>query len=161
MTTTKRDGSEPARRTSIWSVSEGWLTAYFALFTIQFIVGVSLVVWYETVVVTHDSPIETLMNIFERAGVIPILSASTSYIFAEGGRLTMVISNWVERKLEERERKRDEAFIAKVRAEVEEEVRTEAFEQGRAYERKLIDAETNGKDSDEQALTDSKRLEAR
>ena len=146
MATTERDEGENPRRTSVWSVSEGWLTAYFVLFTIQFIVGISLVIWYETVMVTHDSPIETLMNIFARTGVIPILSASTSYIFAEGGRLTMVISNWVERKLEERERKRDEAFMAKVRAEVEEKVRTEAFEEGRAYERKRIAQNGSGDD---------------
>ena len=149
MATSERDENENPKRASVWSVSEGWLTAYFILFTIQFIAGVSLVVWYETVVVTHDTAIETLMNIFGRAGPIPILSASTSYIFAEGGRLTMVISNWVERKLEEREKKRDEAFMAQVRAEVEEEVRSEAFEEGRAYERELIDAETNGDNSDE------------
>ena len=48
--------------------------------------------------------------------------------------------------------------MAKVRAEVEDKVRTEAFEQGRAYERKLID---NGKDSDEQASTDPSRLKER
>lgn len=60
----------------------------------------------------------------------------------------MVISNWVERKLEERDRKREQALIAKVRAEVESEVRTEAFEQGRAYERKLIADEVNGNDGD-------------
>ena len=146
MATSERDENENPKRASVWSVSEGWLTAYFILFTIQFIAGVSLVVWYETAVVTHDSAIETLMNILWRAGPIPILSASTSYIFAEGGRLTMVISNWVERKLEERERKRDEAFMAQVRS--------EAFEEGRAYERKLIDAEANGDNNDEPPPSD-------
>lgn len=156
MAATERDEDENPRRASVWSVSEGWLTAYFTLFTIQFVGGVSLVIWYETAVVTHDRPIETLMNILWRSGVIPILSASTSYIFAEGGRLTMVISNWVERKLEEREKKREQALIDRVRAETEEMVRAEAekmraeaFEEGRAYERKRIAEEPDEKKFDE------------
>lgn len=130
--------NQDPRRASIWSVPEGWLTAYFLLFTIQFIVGVSFIVWYETVVVTRDSEAETLMNILWRTGVIPILSASTSYIFAEGGRLTMVISNWVERKLEERRTNREQMLI--------EQGRKEGFEQGRAYERERI---ANGRTDDE------------
>ena len=163
--TDERDSGETPRRASVWSVSEGLLTAYFLLFTIQFIGGVSLVVWYDTVVVTHDSPIETLMNILWRAGVVPILSASTSYIFAEGGRLTMVISNWVEKKLAEREKRREQELIARVRAETETRVRAEtedrvraetearvrpeAFAEGRAYERKRIADEANGDGSAE------------
>ena len=49
----------------------------------------------------------------------------------------MVISNWVERKLEERRLRREEA------------IRAEGFEQGRAYERERIAAEANGDDIDE------------
>ncbi len=129
---------QESQRTSIWSISEGWLTAYFLLFTIQFIVGVSFIVWYETVVVTHDSEVETLANILWRAGVIPILSASTSYIFSEGGRLTMVISNWVERKLEERRTNREQMLIKQGFEQGREQGREEGFEQGRAYERERI-----------------------
>ena len=129
--------NQEPQRASIWSVPEGWLTAYFLLFTIQFIVGVSFIVWYETVIVTHDSEVETLANILWRAGVIPILSASTSYI-SEGGRLTMVISNWVERKLEERRTNREQMLIKQGRE--------EGFEQGRAYERERI---SNGHSDDE------------
>ena len=53
----------------------------------------------------------------------------------------MVISNWVERKLEERRTKREQTLI--------EQGRKEGFEQGRAYERERIAAETNGKASDD------------
>ena len=48
----------------------------------------------------------------------------------------MVISNWVERKLEERRIRREDA------------IRAEGFEQGRAYERKRIADEVNGKGFD-------------
>ena len=48
----------------------------------------------------------------------------------------MVISNWVERKLEERRIKREQMLI--------EQGRKEGFEQGRAYERERIESEANG-----------------
>ena len=113
------------------------MTAYFLLFTIQFIAGVSLIVWYEIALVTGDTAAETIVKVLGRAGTIPILSASTSYIFAEGGRLTMVISNWVERKLEDRRIKREQAILA------------EGFEKGRAYERSKIAAEAKVEDFDD------------
>ncbi|MDE2686280.1 MAG: hypothetical protein OXI16_02090 [Chloroflexota bacterium] len=157
MAASERGEGERPRRASVWSVSEGWLTAYFALFTVQFVTGISLVVWYETAVVTLDSPIETLMNVLWRAGVIPILSASTSYIFAEGGRLTMVISNWVERKLEEREQKRAQALIEQGRKEGIEIGREEGIEIGRTLERERIAEEANGYGSDESPSADGKK----
>ena len=56
----------------------------------------------------------------------------------------MVISNWVERKLEERRIRREDAIREEGRAEG----REEGFEQGRAYERKRIADEVNGKGFD-------------
>ena len=56
----------------------------------------------------------------------------------------MVISNWVERKLEERRVRREYA----IREEGRVEGREEGFEQGRAYERKRIADEVNGADFD-------------
>ena len=53
----------------------------------------------------------------------------------------MVISNWVERKLEEHRTKREQMLI--------EQGRKEGFEQGRAYERERIEAESNGNVSDD------------
>ena len=146
--------NQEPQRTSIWSVPEGWLTAYFLLFTVQFFAGVSFVVWYETAVVTHDSEAETLANILWRAGVIPILSASTSYIFVEGGRLTMVIANWVERQLEDRRRRKQQAFIDSLLEQGREEGREEGFELGRAYERERI-ANGNTDDNDDNDPTHS------
>ena len=137
--------NQESQRISIWSISEGWLAAYFVSFTIQFIAGVSFVVWYETAFATRDTAPETIANILWRAGVVPILSASTSYIFVEGGRFTVVISNWVEKKLEERRLKRLEAF----KSALLEQGRKEGFEQGRAYERERINTENNGKDPDD------------
>ena len=53
----------------------------------------------------------------------------------------MVISNWVERKLEERRIRREDAIRA--------EGREEGFEQGRAYERKRIADEAKSAGLDE------------
>ena len=66
----------------------------------------------------------------------------------------MVISNWVERKLEDRKTKREQMLIAQGREEgIEqgrkegrEEGRKEGIEIGRAYERERI---ANGKDPDD------------
>ena len=60
----------------------------------------------------------------------------------------MVISNWVERKLEERRIRREDAIREEGRAEGRVEGREEGFEQGRAYERKRIADEVNGKGFD-------------
>ena len=144
--------NEVSKRTSIWSVSEGWLTAYFLLFTIQFIIGLSLVIWYEVAFVTDDSAIKTMMNILGRAATIPILSASISYIIVEGGRLTMVIANWVEKKLEERRTKREEALLERGREEGRAEGieighkrgRDEGITLGRELERKEMSEKANG-----------------
>ncbi len=54
----------------------------------------------------------------------------------------MVISNWVEKKLEERRLRR--------LAEIREQGRQEGFEQGRAFERERIQAEANGHTSDDE-----------
>ena len=137
--------NQESQRISIWSISEGWLAAYFVSFTIQFIAGVSFVVWYETAFATRDTAPETIANILWRAGVVPILSASTSYIFVEGGRFTVVIANWVEKKLEERRVNREQMLIEQGRVQG----RKEGFEQGRAYERERINAENNGNDPDD------------
>ncbi len=65
----------------------------------------------------------------------------------------MVISNWVEKKLEERRLRRLAAIREQGREEGFEqgrkEGREEGFEQGRAYERERIEAETNGQASDD------------
>ena len=82
----------------------------------------------------------------------------------------MVISNWVEKKLAEREKRREQELIARVRAETEARVRAEtearvraetearlrpeAFANGRAYERERIADAGNGDDAGK-AIADS------
>jgi len=61
----------------------------------------------------------------------------------------MVISNWVERKLEERRTNREQMLI--------EQGRKEGFEQGRAYERERIEAERIEAETNDQASDDPPR----
>ena len=64
----------------------------------------------------------------------------------------MIISNWVEKKLDENLRKSREAREVKIREtrnRMYEKNYQEGFEQGRAYERERIAAETNGLASDD------------
>ena len=65
----------------------------------------------------------------------------------------MVISNWVERKLEERRIRREDAIREEGRAEG----REEGFEQGRAYERKRIADEAKSAGIDEPPTADTDR----
>ena len=60
----------------------------------------------------------------------------------EGGRLIMVISNWVEKKLEERRTKREQALIEMGRKEGIK----EGIELGRTLERERIAEEVDGED---------------
>ena len=62
----------------------------------------------------------------------------------------MVISNWVEKRLEERRIKREQALFEQGRAEG----RKEGFEQGRAYERNRIANENGDNSFDERQKTD-------
>lgn len=57
----------------------------------------------------------------------------------------MVISNWVEKKLEDRRIRREQTLIEQGRKQGLE----EGFEQGRTYERERIEAETNGQATDD------------
>ena len=78
----------------------------------------------------------------------------------------MVISNWVEKKLEERRIKREQALFEQGRAEGRAEGHTEGraeghtegrkegFEQGRAYERNRIANENGDNSFDERQKTD-------
>ena len=61
----------------------------------------------------------------------------------------MVISNWVERKLEERRTNREQMLIKQGFEQGREEGRKEGIEIGRAYERERIEAESNGNASDD------------
>ena len=65
----------------------------------------------------------------------------------------MVISNWVERKFEERRINREQMLIEQGREEGLEQGRKqgheEGFEQGRAYERERIQTEVTSKSSDD------------
>ena len=73
----------------------------------------------------------------------------------------MIISNWVEKKLEERERKREQALIEQGREIGREEGRKEGIEIGRregielerALRRERIAAEAKGKISDDEPPT--------
>ncbi len=69
----------------------------------------------------------------------------------------MVISNWVERKLEEREQKRAQALIEQGRKEGIEIGREEGIEIGRTLERERIAEEANGYGSDESPSADGKK----
>ena len=100
---TDENGSPPPEGESIWSISPGWRTAYFVLFVIQNIAGISLLCWYEIFRHTGDDAIQTILNISHGSGQTAIGSAGITLTITEAGRLIMVLGEQLQRWFEKRE----------------------------------------------------------
>ena len=128
-------------RESIWTISKSWQSVYFAFFSLQMVLGMSLVLWYHVLINVEDGIVETLFGIIQGSASVSIGSAGTSYTLAEGARILMVLANnleqWINRKWEERD--------ARNRAEG----RAEALAQFREWNRRRLDAESRGEIFDE------------
>ena len=128
-------------RESIWTISKSWQSVYFAFFSLQMVLGMSLVLWYHVLINVEDGIVETLFGIIRGSASVSIGSAGTSYTLAEGARILMVLANnleqWINRKWEERD--------ARNRAEG----RAEALAQFREWNRRRLDAESRGEIFDE------------
>ena len=128
-------------RESIWTISKSWQSVYFAFFSLQMVLGMSLVLWYHVLINVEDGIVETLFGIIQGSASVSVGSAGTSYTLAEGARILMVLANnleqWINKKWEERD--------ARNRAEG----RAEALAQFRDWNRRRLDAESKGELFDE------------
>ena len=99
-----RDGNV---RESIWSISGGWQSMYFAFFSLQIVLGMSVVLWYHVFEHVEDSVVETLIGVIRDSASVSVWSAGASYTLAEGARFLMILANnleqWINRKWEERD----------------------------------------------------------
>ena len=68
--------SSPPDRESVWSIPGRWQTAYFVLFAIQNIAGISLVCWYEIAVLNEDDTVLTVLNIIDRLPSVGVGAAA-------------------------------------------------------------------------------------
>ena len=118
-------------RESIWTISRGWQGMYFAFFSLQMVLGVSLIFWYHVFEHVEDGIAETLIGIVRDLASVSVGSAGTSYTLAEGARLLMILANnleqWINKKWDERDaRNRAEGIAIGVE---------EGEKKGRAVER--------------------------
>ena len=133
-------------RESIWSISPRWKTAYFLLFSIQSLVGTGLLSWYEIAQRTEDGAIETVLAIISGMAQVGVAAAVATVVTTEVIQNIMVTGEYLRQKLVEplKEKQRAEGR-AKGRAEGRAEER-EAWE---AWNRRRMDAESEGDPFDE------------
>ena len=128
-------GSSSSVRESIWTISKSWQSVYFAFFSLQMVLGVSLVFWYHVFEHVEDGIVETLIGIVRDLASVSVGSAGTSYTLAEGARLLMILANnleqWINKKWEERDARNRSAGLE----EGEKRGIEIGLEEGRAVER--------------------------
>ena len=146
---TDENGSPPPERESIWSISPGWRTAYFILFVIQNIAGISLLCWYEIFLRTGDDAIQTILNISHGSGQTAIGSAGITLTITEAGRLIMVLGEQLQRWFEKREDARVARRVDEAVAQAVDEGRGEAHRQWTEWLQRKMEAEAAGEPFDE------------
>ena len=137
-------------RESIWSISPRWKTAYFLLFSIQSLAGTGLLSWYEVAHRTEDSAVETILAIVSGMAEVGVAAAVATVVTTEVAQNIMVTGEYLRQKLVE-------PLKEKQRAEGREEGRKEGREEGReeeraaweAWNRRRLNAESEGEPFDE------------
>ena len=136
-------------RESIWTISKSWQSVYFAFFSLQMILGVSLIFWYHVFEHVEDSIVETLIGIVRDSASVSVGSAGTSYTLAEGARLLMILANnleqWINKKWDERDARNRSAGLE----EGEKKGRADALAEFRAWNDRRMSAESRGEIFDE------------
>ena len=148
-------------RESIWTISKSWQSVYFAFFSLQMVLGVSLIFWYHVFEHVEDGIVETLIGIVRDLASVSVGSAGTSYTLTEGARILMVLANnleqWINKKWDERDARNRAEGIAIGVEEGEkrgieiglEEGRAEALAEFRAWNDRRMTAESRGEIFDE------------
>ena len=144
-------------RESIWSISRGWQSMYFVFFSLQMVLGVSLIFWYHVFEHVQDSIVETLIGMVRDLASVSVGSAGTSYTLAEGARLLMILASnleqWINKKWDERDARNRSAGLEEGRAigveEGEKKGRAVERAEWRAWNDRRMAAESRGELFDE------------
>ena len=139
-------------RESIWTISKSWQSVYFAFFSLQMVLGVSLIFWYHVFEHVEDGIVETLIGVVRDLASVSVGSAGTSYTLAEGARLLMILANnleqWINKKWDERDARNRAAGLEEGRAigveEGEKKGRAVERAEWRAWNERRISAESRG-----------------
>ena len=142
MTDINLDNSDAGARQSIWSVRPGWVSPYFILFTLQVVVGESVIVWHEIFSATQDTPFDTYIGIIQGIGWVGLAAAVNTFTITEALEGVMVTAMWIRQKFLEPLKERQ-------RAEGRAQGRAELIAQINEWEKRRRDAEKRGETFDE------------
>ena len=131
------DRNDESNRTSIWSVRTEDRFQFSVVFFTLFLIGLSIVSYYEIWVMDFDSPIATSIALIRDVGAVGLASLVLTLVRFEGGDTIMGIA------LELRERHRHEAAYKRG---IEEGRRLEREAQRKSQANDESDARNNGKD---------------
>ena len=120
-------------RAPIWAIPRGAIAAYFGLFTLFDLFGLTFIVWYD-IFITHTTALHDTIRMFIlNAGPIAVGSAGLALTIIEAPRSTMVFASYLSAKLLEP---------------LKEKQRQEGREQGRAewraWNNRRLEAESRG-----------------
>ena len=148
----EREGE--SRRESIWSISPGWKTAYFATFSVSTLITSCVIAAYEIINRGNTGLLETYLSITERLVPNGVALAIVIYATMELTETIMVVANYLRQNLLEplKERQRAEGRAEGI-AEGIAEGRAEGIAEGhamwRAWNERRKEAEARGESFDE------------
>ncbi len=157
-------------RESIWSIPSNWRAVYIILFTLQGLVGASIVISRQWTGLQREGFDDVFVAIMQDMAWVGAGSATSSVIATETARYVMVIGEWFKRKyvdplkeqnLQVAERNRQEAEkrrqeFEKRRLEITQEIerihtegKAEANRMWKAWNQRRLEAEAKGEVFDE------------
>ena len=138
----ERRRARRAGRESIWSVSETWKTAFFAMFSVSMLMTSCAIVIYTIANRAGAGFMETYMTITERVFINGGALGLTIYAITETWETAMVLANYLRQNLLEplKERQREEG---------REEGRVESYAEWRAWNARRERAAASGEPFDE------------
>lgn len=98
MTDDNEDRNDESNRTSIWSVRTEDRLQFSVIFFALFLIGLSIVSYYEIWVVNNDSPIATAIALIRDVGAVGLASLVLTLVRFEGGDTIMGIALDLYRK---------------------------------------------------------------
>ena len=129
-------------RESVWSVAKGTRRLYYAVFIVQYLLGIAFAT-ARAVSLDGDGFFDTWTLVWVQAGALVVASAANAIILTEIGRFIVVLANILYERVERTRRQRRAEGRAEVREYIERELAS-AREKGdkarvEVYEKMLRD----------------------
>ena len=145
-------------RVSIWSISHNWGVIYYILFSAQTTVALCLISWQKIVTKPEDTPTETLIAIGQASAPLMLtIAAETLVIVLAMEGIAMLAERYLKKRYAVGKEEGEEIGIVKGRALGKVEGRVEGAKEERArakarfdaWNKRRLEAESEGKPFDE------------